>query len=211
MVQSSQPIRWKTDLGQLHHVETQPVYETLVMALKSTIFKAELQVSDMERHYYKAHSLIIARHPSESAQRMMVRILAFALNASDQLAFTRGLSSNDEPDLWQLSLSDEIEVWIDLGQPDIKRIGKACGRAKKVIVYSYANRDNLNWWEQNREKSTRFDNLTVVDLPAESTRELALLTDRSMQLHCTIQDGEIWLSNGIDSVHVTPKVRMRSD
>ena len=181
------------------------------MALKSTIFKAELQVSDMERHYYREHSLIIARHPSESAQRMMVRILACALNANDQLAFTRGLSSTDEPDLWQLNLSDEIELWIELGQPDIKRIGKACGRAKKVLIYSYANQNNLVWWEQNREKLTRFDNLGVIDLPSDSTRELALLTDRNMRLHCTIQDGEVWLSNGIDTVHVTPKVRMRSD
>ncbi|MCB1751278.1 MAG: YaeQ family protein [Gammaproteobacteria bacterium] len=181
------------------------------MALKATIFKAELQVSDMERHYYREHSLIIARHPSESAQRMMVRILAFALNANDRLAFTRGLSSENEPDLWQHSLSNEIELWIELGQPDVKRIGKACGRAKKVIVYSYANLSNLVWWEQNREKLKKFDNLCVVDLSAESTRELALLTDRSMQLQCTIQDGEVWLGNGIDSVHLSPKVRMRSD
>ena len=181
------------------------------MAMKATIFKAELQVSDMQRHYYREHSLVIARHPSESAQRMMVRIVAFALNANNRMVFTRGLSSDNEPDLWQLSLSDEIEVWIELGQPDVKRIGKACGRAKKVIVYSYANQNNLVWWEQNREKLTRFDNLGVVDLPAESTRGLALLADRSMRLHCTIQEGEVWLSNGIDSVHLIPKVRMHSD
>jgi len=181
------------------------------MAQKATIFKAELQVSDMERHYYQEHSLILARHPSETAQRLMVRIVAFALNANDQLAFTRGLSSDNEPDLWQLSLSDEIEVWIDLGQPDLKRIGKACGRAKKVIIYSYVNRNKDIWWEQNREKLARFDNLSVVDLPAESTKELALLTDRNMRLHCTIQEGEVWISNGIDTIQLTPRIRMRGD
>jgi len=104
------------------------------MAIKSTIFKAEIQITDMDRNYYNDHALTIARHPSENDERMMLRILTFALNGSDSMAFSKGLSSEDEPDLWQKNLSDEIELWIDLGQPDEKRIRRACGRDGKGVV-----------------------------------------------------------------------------
>lgn len=105
------------------------------MALKATIFKAEISISDMDRHYYQEHPLTIAQHPSETNERMMVRLLAFALNADERLEFTKGLSADDEPELWNKNYSDEIELWIELGQPDEKRIRKACGRSRQVIIY----------------------------------------------------------------------------
>ncbi|MGD8913837.1 MAG: YaeQ family protein, partial [Candidatus Thiodiazotropha sp.] len=129
------------------------------MALKATIFKAELQVSDMERGHYQTYDLTLARHPSETDERLMVRLLAFALNADEALSFTKGLSTEDEPELWLKSLSGEIELWIELGQLDEKRLRRACGLAKQVIVYLYAERSAAVWWSQQQEMVRRFSNL----------------------------------------------------
>ncbi len=175
------------------------------MAVKSTIFKADLQIADMERHYYQDHALTLARHPSENDERMMLRLLAFALHASDTMGFTRGLSSEDEPELWQKSLSDEIEVWIDLGQPDEKRIRKACGRAEEVFIYTYNYRSAIVWWEQIRSRLTRFDNLSIIAIPDEALRIMGSMAQRGMQLQYTIQDGEVLLSNGKESITVEPE------
>ncbi|NOX42717.1 MAG: YaeQ family protein [Gammaproteobacteria bacterium] len=172
------------------------------MALKSTIFKAELQITDMDRNYYQNHTLTIARHPSETEQRMMVRLLAFGLHASDDLVFTKGLSTNDEPDLWQISLNGEIQVWIDLGQPDEKRIRKACGRAKHVFIYTYQQRSAVLWWEQIKNKLDRFDNLSVINIPDDSVQILAKLAQRNMQLQVSIQDGLCWFANDDQTVQI---------
>lgn len=175
------------------------------MALKATIFKATLNIADMDRHYYGDHQLTLARHPSENDERLMVRLLAFALNASDALAFTKGISTDDEPDLWQKSLSDEIEVWIELGLPDESRLRKACGKAQQVILYTYGGRAVPLWWEKVQGKISRFDNLTIVDLPPEATAALGELADRNMSLQVTIQDGEVGIGNESDRVTITPE------
>jgi len=174
------------------------------MAIKSTIFKLELEVTDMDRNHYQDYQLTIARHPSENDERMMVRILAFALNAHEFLQFTKGLSSEDEPDIWQKSLSDEIELWIDLGQPDEKRIRKACGRAKQVMIYTYQQGSSTAWWQQYESKLERFSNLRVINFADDVVRELGLMAKRAMRLQCTIQDGSLWLSNGEQAVEVQP-------
>lgn len=171
------------------------------MALKATIFKADLQVADMDRHYYGDHALTIARHPSETDERMMVRLLAFALNAHEALAFGKGLSTDDEPDLWQKDLTGAIEKWIDVGLPDERRILKACGRASQVIVYCYSNSSNI-WWNQVAGKLDRARNLQVYNLPSALTAELARMAKRTMQLQCTMQEGQIWVANGEESVHI---------
>lgn len=175
------------------------------MAIKSTIFKADVQITDMDRNYYQDHSLTLARHPSENDERMMLRLLTFALHASDSMGFTKGLSSENEPDLWQKSLSDEIEVWIDLGQPDEKRIRKACGRAREVFIYTYNYRSALTWWQQIRNKLSRFDNLSVIVIPDAATQAMGAMSRRTMQLQYMIQDGEILLSNGEESVTIEPE------
>jgi uncharacterized protein YaeQ len=171
------------------------------MALKATIFKADIQVADMDRHYYGDHAMTIARHPSETDERMMVRLLAFALHANEALAFGKGLSTDDEPDLWQKDLTGAIELWIDVGQPDERRLLKACGRSTQVIVYSYSGTSNI-WWNQVAAKLERARNLRVVNLPSHATTELARLAQRTMQLQCTIQDGQVWIANGEQSVHL---------
>ncbi|HKI60503.1 MAG TPA: YaeQ family protein [Mariprofundaceae bacterium] len=176
------------------------------MAIKSTIFKAELQITDMDRHYYADHQLTMARHPSENDERMMVRLLAFILNASESLQFTKGLSTEDEPELWQKSMSDEIELWIDLGQPDEKRIRKACGRSRKVVICIYQYRSGKEWWERHQNRLARFDNLSIVALDDESVGALGRMAERSMRLQCTIQDRQLWLTDGERSIEITPEI-----
>lgn len=171
------------------------------MALKATIFKADLQIADMDRHYYGDHALTIARHPSETDERMMARVLAFALHAHEALAFGKGLSADDEPDLWQKDLTGAIEVWIEVGQPDEKRLLKACGRSSQVVVYCYSSASNI-WWSQISGKVERAKNLRVLNLPSAASLALAKLAQRSMQLQCTIQDGQIWMSGSDQTVQI---------
>lgn len=165
------------------------------MALSSTIYRCSLQVSDLDRGYYQTHSLIVARHPSETDERMMVRLLAFALNADEQLSFTRGISQDDEPDLWQRSLSGEITLWIETGHPDEKRIRKGCSRSGRVIIYCFQHRSATVWWKQMSAKVERFAHLSVFKLPEGISEQLASFAQRNMELQFTLQDGEIWLSN----------------
>ena len=172
------------------------------MALKATIFKAELQVSDMDKQHYGNYNLTLARHPSETDQRMLLRLLAFALHADDALTFTKGISTDDEPDLWRKSLSDEIELWIELGQPDEKRIRRACGRARHVAVYPYAERSADIWWGQIRGELSRFDNLKVTLLSLSDMPGLESLAQRNMHLHATIQEGQVWLGDERQTVTV---------
>lgn len=172
------------------------------MAIKATIFKASLQIADMERHYYQNHALTLARHPSETDERLMVRLLAFALHAHEYLEFGQGMTDDAEADLWLKDLTGAIKLWIDVGTPDEKLIRKACGRADQVVVYSYGGRIADMWFAQNSSQFERLKNLTVVNLPIETTRAISKLAQRTMQLQCTIQDGQVWLSDGNESVEV---------
>ena len=174
------------------------------MAQKATIYKVELSVSDMDRHYYETHKLTIAKHPSETDERMTVRLLAFALNAHEQLEMTKGISTDDEPDIWQKSLSDELELWIALGLPSDKVVRQSCAKAQKVVIYTYGGRTADVWWDKIQNSTSRFDNLQVMALSEQSTSELAGLADRSMKLQVNIQDGDVMVSVGDQIVYVTP-------
>ncbi len=178
------------------------------MALSSTIFKASLQISDMDRHYYGEHQLTIARHPSETDERMMMRLFAFALHADERLCFSKGLCDDEEPALWLKGLSGEIDLWIDVGLPDERRLRKACSRAAKVFLYIYGGRNAELWWQRNVDKLRRFTNLNVVEISDESSNQLVGMVQRSMQLQCTVQDGEIWLNCGDCAISVSPVVRL---
>jgi uncharacterized protein YaeQ len=166
------------------------------MASNATIFKATLQISDMDRQYYQDHTLTLARHPSETDERMMVRVLAFVLHAHEALSFGRGLSAEEEPALWHKDLTGAIDLWIELGQPEEKTIRRACGRANQVCIYSYGGRGADQWWEKNRVTLERLNNLAVMNLPLEGSRALAALARPSMKLQCTIQEGQIWMADG---------------
>lgn len=176
------------------------------MALKATIFKTTLNIADMDRHYYGDHQLTLAQHPSETDERLMVRLLAFALNASETLSFTKGISTDDEPDLWQKSLSNDIELWIELGLPDESRLRKACGRAQQVILYTYGGRAVSLWWEKIQARVSRFDNLTILELHPESTMALGTMADRNMNLQVTVQDGEVGIGNESERITITPEM-----
>ncbi len=178
---------------------------TVTMAIKATIFKADLQISDMDRGYYASHALTLARHPSETDERMMVRLLAFALNAEERLEFGKGLSSDDEPALWLKDLTGAIECWIEVGLPDERILRRACGRASRVVVYLYGGRTADMWWEANRDKLDRLDNLAVFKLAAETTKALGALAERTMQLQATIDGGSVWLLAGDTTLQVDPE------
>jgi uncharacterized protein YaeQ len=173
------------------------------MAAKATVFKAELSVSDMDRHYYATHQLTLAQHPSETEERLMVRLLAFALNAGEQLAFGRGISSTEEePDLWARDLTGQIDLWIEVGQPDEQRLRKACGRAKEVRVYCYSGRSAAVWWQKSAADFERFSNLRVFEVPSETTEALGKLAARNMNVQCLVQDGHAQLSTDAGSVDI---------
>lgn len=172
------------------------------MALKATIFKADLQIADMDRHYYADHSLTLARHPSETDERMMMRVLAFVLNANEALAMGKGLSADDEPDLWQMDLTGAVDLWIEIGQPDEKRIRKACGRSRQVLIYTYSGNSADIWWQQMKSKVDKLDNVSVINVDPESSLALEKIARRTMQLQCTLQDGELWITDGESTVQV---------
>ena len=172
------------------------------MALSSTIFKLELQVSDLDRHYYQAHNLTVARHPSETELRMLVRILVFALNADETLTFTRGLSTDDVPDLWTKNLRGEIEDWIEVGQPSLKRLKKASQQAERVTVYTYSGHSADIWWQKNSKDCAQLPKMRVVNLPADQLSCLEAMLNRTMRLQCTLQDGSAWLTDGQNSCEI---------
>jgi uncharacterized protein YaeQ len=172
------------------------------MASNATIFKATLQIADLDRNYYADHALTLARHPSETDERMMMRLLAFMRHAHPDLAFGRGLSTEEEPDLWRHDLTGGVELWIEVGQPDDKRLRRVCHRAREVIVYNYGGRGADPWWDQNRAALARLDNLAVFNLPFEASGALARLARRSMKLQFTVQDGQILLADGEQAVTI---------
>ena len=172
------------------------------MALKSTVYKIDLNIADMDRQYYAQHSLTLAKHPSETDERVMVRLIAFTLFANESLIFGKGLSDDEEPDLWQKDLTGAIQLWMDVGLPTEKDIRKACGRSRQVVVMLYGGRIADMWWDQNSKGLLKLNNLTVINLPV--TQELAGLAAKSINISCTISDGEILVSNDVGSFTIVP-------
>jgi len=178
------------------------------MAPNARIIKIDLQVNDMDRNYYQSHALTLAQHPSETDLRAMVRLLAFVLYADPRLEFGKGLSTEDEPDLWQKDLTGRIERWIEVGQPDEARLRKASGRAEQVVVLNYSGRSADLWWEKNAAALERIRNLTVLDLPSETGEAIATDVQRNMQLQCLIQDGHVQWLNGENTIEIVFARRM---
>ncbi len=175
------------------------------MALKSTVYKFSLNVADMDRQVYGDFPLTVACHPSETESRMMLRVLAFALNAHERLEFGRGISTDDEPDLWRKSLAGDIEQWIDLGTPDPERLRKACGRADEVLLYCYGDRATPVWWDKHGAALDRFDKLRIFQVDDVSCEALGTLAESGLDLQCTIDGGVAWLSAGDSSLQVEPR------
>jgi len=176
------------------------------MALKATIFKVELSIADMDRNLFADFALTLARHPSENDARMMVRLLAFMKYAHERLEFGKGLSTDEEADLWLKDLTGAIKLWIYVGQLDDRWLRKAAGRADQVVVFSHGDRVADVWWEQNRARLEKLSNLTVFRIAAEDTQALAAMVGRSMVLQCMIQDGEMLITGEGDAVRVEPSL-----
>lgn len=172
------------------------------MASNATIYKAHLQISDLDRQYFQDHALTLARHPSETEERLMVRVLAFALHANENLSFGRGVGAEGEPALWQRDDTGAIDRWIEIGQPDEKTLRQACGRSKQVIVYAYGARSADVWWANQRQSLDRLKNLSVTLLPMDGVRALAEMARPAIQLQCTVQDGHIWIADGVQTLHI---------
>jgi uncharacterized protein YaeQ len=181
-----------------------------LMASKATVYKAELQISDMDRHYYGTHAFTLAQHPSETDERLMVRLLAFVLLARERLEFGRGISSEDEPDLWLRSLTGDIDLWVDLGQPDEARIRRACGRARQVAIVTYSGRGADLWWEKNASALLRIDHLSVIDIPYAAVQELGHMAERNMALQCLIQDDQVQIIDATRTTTIEPVWRKRA-
>jgi uncharacterized protein YaeQ len=172
------------------------------MALNATIFKIKLHIADMDRGYYAEHALTIARHPSETNERMMVRVLAFALYASERLEFGKGLSTDDEPALWEKDLTGVIDLWIDVGLPDERVVRRACGRAREVVVFTYGGKVADMWWSANAKGLGRNRNLIVKNVALETSKALAQMAERGLDIQCTIQDGDVWMDDGHERIAV---------
>ena len=173
------------------------------MALKSTIYKLDLSIADIDHGYYAEHALTIARHPSETEVRLMIRILAFAINAHEvqtrckgegSLSFGAGLSNPDDADLWVTDFQQRIKLWIDVGQPEDKPIARACQRSDSVRIYCFSQAAAL-WWKRIEPKVKRFSKLEVLQIPSVQANELGTWAQRQMSLQATIQEGAISLSN----------------
>jgi uncharacterized protein YaeQ len=176
------------------------------MAIRSTIHKAEVSVADIDRGYYADHALTLARHPSETEERLMVRILAFALHAHDRLVLAGDISTDDEPALWHKDDTGVIRHWIEVGLPDERVLRKACGRADQVELLAYGGRKAEAWWVDNQGALARHRNLSVRFLPEEASKALAGLAERSMRLGITVQDGHVLVSGAKGSAELEPQV-----
>ena len=178
------------------------------MTLKSTIYKIDLNIADMDRQYYGQHSLTVAKHPSETDERVLVRLIAFALYAHEALMFGKGLSDDEEPDVWQKDLTGAIQLWIEVGLPTEKDIRKACGKSSQVVVVLYGGRIADMWWQQNSKGLLKLNNLTVINLP--ETTNLSQHAAKSMNISCTIQDSHVLVSHDSGSIEITPMILQTS-
>lgn len=174
------------------------------MASGATIYRAELELADIDRGVYGSHTLTLARHPSETEERLMLRLLAWAMHADPALEFGRGISTDEDPDLWQRRPDGTIALWIELGLPEEKRLRRAAGRADEVAVIAFGGRAVAPWWAKQGEALSRIAGLRVLEIAQEHTRELAALCNRGMRLHCTLQEGEILLGDATQTVRIAP-------
>ncbi len=171
------------------------------MALKSTVYKAVLHISDMDRDHYHEYHLTLARHPSETDERLMVRLLAFAMYADERLEFGKGVSSQDEPALWSKDFSGDILLWLEVGLPNERRIRQACARVQQVVLLVYGSNNAVDpWWEQHGNDFKQRKNLTIIRLSPETSQKMALMADRTMQLTCMVEGGQVSLMNETSTV-----------
>lgn len=162
------------------------------MALRATVYKVQLDVSDLDRNHFAQYPLTLALHPSETEERLMVRLLAFAMHAGEDVQFGKGISAEDEAAVWEIDPTGQIRLWIEVGQPDESRIRKACGRSDRVVIVCYTRSANV-WWNQNQDWLNKLEKVQVLQISVEDGNTLASLAQRNMNIACTIQEGMVYL------------------
>lgn len=172
------------------------------MALKATIYKAAVNIADMDRHFFHDANLTLAQHPSETEQRMMLRLLAWICHADERLIFTRGLSADEEPEIWLKNDHNGLELWVELGLPDERRLKKACSQSAQVVLYAYGERAARVWWPQIQDKVAAHKNLRVRFLDDQQLAQLSALASRNMTLQATLQEEIIWLSDAQTNLEI---------
>lgn len=180
------------------------------MALKATIFKAKISLSNLNIHHYDDLTLTIARHPSENNLRMMARILAYLMSAQEEPTFTKGISTDTEPDIWKINHDGSIDHWIELGHLDERRIRQSCSKAKKVTLYTYQGNQSLQWFTSIENGLSRFTNLDIIHFSFPDNQNIEDFAERGMNISCTIEDNEIWLSTEEDRICVQFQVLKKS-
>lgn len=176
------------------------------MALKATIYKAKISVANLNIHHYQEYNLTLARHPSETNLRMMYRLLVFSLNCKEEgLDFTKGLSSDEEPDLWKINYDGSIEHWIELGHLDEKRIRQACSKANLVSIFTYQDANSINWYNSVENSIQRFNHLNITHFSMNDNHLIEDLVERGMNFTIVIEDEDIWISTENNRINVTFK------
>lgn len=187
-----------------HEVLSNRCYDYFV-ALKATIYKINLQVANMDTHYYEQHSLTLAKHPSETDERLMVRLLTFALYANEALMFGKDISEDNDPTLWIKDLTGAVDLWIEIGQPDERTLRKACNHAKQVVLVLYGAQTDL-WWKHHQRELVQKSNLTVLQLPYKETQAMAAIAQRGMDLTCNIEAGQVMLMSDETTINIEPVI-----
>ena len=159
----------------------------------TTVCKARLSIADIDRQYYQSHQLTLAQQSSETIRKSMMRLVAYIYNANESLSIRKQQWHHDQPELIEQSDNNEIKLWIDLGQPNFKRVKKACKLSRNVIVYTYNKQHSESWWNKNKGKLNQFQNLEVYAINAD---ELEKLNNKRMHLNCTLQDGDLQINDG---------------
>lgn len=163
------------------------------MAIKPTIYKLSIAISDFNRDYYDSVNLTVALHPSETVQRMMARIVAYCLNAQDNITFTKGLSNIEEPDIWVKTLDDQITLWIEVGEPSPERIKKSSRIAPEVKFYSFNSKSDT-WWKQSKDKVSQFKNVKFYQFDWPQIQLLATFAERSMDWSLSISGDTVYIA-----------------
>lgn len=173
------------------------------MALKATIYKAAVNIADMDRSFFYDANLTLAQHPSETEQRMMLRLLAWICHADENLRFTKGLCADDEPEIWLRDDTLALKQWIELGLPDERRLKKACNQSPNVVLYVYGERAAQVWWQSMEQTLRPYRNLAVRFLDDRQLQALAAMVQRTMTLQATLQDRSVWLSDDKNNLEIT--------
>ena len=171
------------------------------MAIKPTIYKFRISLSDLNRDYYDSLNLTLAQHPSEKIERMMVRVLAYCINAQKDLTFTKGLSEIDEPDIWVRTLDEQTALWIDVGEPSVDRVKKSCRLADEVKVYCFNSKADV-WWSQSESKLKQLD-AAIYKFEWEEILELTKLVERTMDLSISLTGDSAYIATELGECEVS--------